>query len=356
MCGDVLPIVHSSILPHPPTNPTAPLPILAASTTPGSSTAVALSKLKWTVLTDRSIGGKSEATFQVHAPPPHQQAAREEEHTGGTDAGREGEIQEARENSDDRPLAVFSGQLSMLRPSTDPRYVRCLWECAASTHPHTTHLHPPPPPPTKKHSVKRTGYCAVKIEFPRPLKIENYEGLELKVRTDGRNYVTNLEVRGVCRPLLCCCPPFLPDPSTHSRHLGRQFLSGRVVPGLHHGLAAGQVVDHPTAFSRHDLDALGPPLLHPAGARQQFYPGVDWVFGGGRQERGLLLGDWGRGGRGQGGGPAAAGSSSNGRGGGRGSKGGGGRGQGEGGDKREARKMKIRLPNESLKELTMCFS
>lgn len=42
--------------------------------------------------------------------------------------------------------------------------------------------------------MKRTGYCGVKIELPRPLKVENYEGLELRVRTDGRNYVTNLEV------------------------------------------------------------------------------------------------------------------------------------------------------------------
>jgi len=30
--------------------------------------------------------------------------------------------------------------------------------------------------------------------MPRALQIENYEGLELTVRTDGRNYVTNLEV------------------------------------------------------------------------------------------------------------------------------------------------------------------
>ncbi len=43
--------------------------------------------------------------------------------------------------------------------------------------------------------MKRTGYCGVKIELPRPLKVEGYEGLELRVRTDGRNYVTNLEVR-----------------------------------------------------------------------------------------------------------------------------------------------------------------
>ena len=42
--------------------------------------------------------------------------------------------------------------------------------------------------------VKRTGYCGVKIDFPRPLKVEGYEGLELRVRTDGRNYVTNLGV------------------------------------------------------------------------------------------------------------------------------------------------------------------
>lgn len=55
-------------------------------------------------------------------------------------------------------------------------------------------------PHTYTHSVKRTGYCGVKIELPRPLKVENYEGLELRVRTDGRNYVTNLEVcvRVVC--------------------------------------------------------------------------------------------------------------------------------------------------------------
>ena len=42
--------------------------------------------------------------------------------------------------------------------------------------------------------MKRTGYCAVKVAMPRALQIENYEGLELTVRTDGRNYVTNLEV------------------------------------------------------------------------------------------------------------------------------------------------------------------
>ncbi len=34
--------------------------------------------------------------------------------------------------------------------------------------------------------------------MPRALKIENYEGLELSVRTDGRNYITNLEVGIVC--------------------------------------------------------------------------------------------------------------------------------------------------------------
>lgn len=57
------------------------------------------------------------------------------------------------------------------------------------------HTHNKPSHTTFHHRVKRTGYCGVKIELPRPLHVENYEGLELRVRTDGRNYVTNLEVR-----------------------------------------------------------------------------------------------------------------------------------------------------------------
>ncbi|GAB5030281.1 nadh:ubiquinone oxidoreductase intermediate-associated protein 30 [Nannochloropsis oceanica] len=126
----------------------APLPILAANTLGAGGTPT---KLKWTVLTDCSIGGKSKGSFEVLSAG---DAAEEEEDVGGG----------AMTKTERRiPLAVFSGQLSTLRPSMDPK-------------------------------VKRTGYSAVKIIMPRALKIENYEGLELSVRTDGRNYVTNLEV------------------------------------------------------------------------------------------------------------------------------------------------------------------
>jgi len=89
----------------------APLPILAASTLGAGSIPT---KLKWTVLTDRSIGGKSEASFEVL---PAGDGAEEEKEDVGAGAMTKTERR--------IPLAVFSGQLSTVRPSADPKYVFC---------------------------------------------------------------------------------------------------------------------------------------------------------------------------------------------------------------------------------------
>lgn len=95
--------------PHP--SHAAPLPILAASTLGAGSIPT---KLKWTVLTDRSIGGKSEASFEVL---PVGDGVEEEEEDVGAGAMTKTERR--------IPLAVFSGQLSTVRPSADPKYVFC---------------------------------------------------------------------------------------------------------------------------------------------------------------------------------------------------------------------------------------
>ncbi len=93
-----IPLPHSSLA--------APLPILAASTLGAGGTPT---KLKWTVLTDCSIGGKSEGLFEVL---PAGDATEEEEDVGGG----------AMTKTERRiPLAVFSGQLSTVRPSRDPK-------------------------------------------------------------------------------------------------------------------------------------------------------------------------------------------------------------------------------------------
>jgi hypothetical protein len=79
---------------------------LAASTLGAGSIPT---KLRWTVLTDRSIGGKSEATFEVL---PVGDGVEEEGEAGG------GAVTKTERRA---PLAVFFGQLSTVRPSADPK-------------------------------------------------------------------------------------------------------------------------------------------------------------------------------------------------------------------------------------------
>jgi len=101
-----IPLCHNLPLPFPHSSLVAPLPILAANTLGAGGTPT---KLKWTVLTDCSIGGKSKGSFEVL---PAGDAAEEEEDVGGG----------AMTKTERRiPLAVFSGQLSTLRPSMDPK-------------------------------------------------------------------------------------------------------------------------------------------------------------------------------------------------------------------------------------------
>lgn len=78
----------------------APLPILSIGNLDNDSS---ISKLKWSLFTDRSIGGKSEASFEVSTPGNHP--------INETD-GHTGEIRP--------PSATFSGNLSNMRPAADP--------------------------------------------------------------------------------------------------------------------------------------------------------------------------------------------------------------------------------------------
>lgn len=170
------------------------------------------------MVTDRAVGGRSEATFEVLVGPTEPVSEQPgHEAPAGANAAAAAEEEEG-------PIAVFSGQLSTLRPAADPTYAclcsielkllnqgRLITNTRSASFPRLQHVHP--------YSVKRTGYCGVKIELPRPLKVDNYEGLELRVRTDGRNYVTNVEVglyvERAGKSLVVCEPGSSPTPNPH---------------------------------------------------------------------------------------------------------------------------------------------
>ena len=107
-----------------------PLAILTRSTEGGGSLLAGRRQLRWTVVTDRGVGGKSEAAFELlRDPPPVDAEEKGGQETptltveGGTTAATSAE-------EDEQPLAVFSGRLSTLRPSADPTCVhRCTARC-----------------------------------------------------------------------------------------------------------------------------------------------------------------------------------------------------------------------------------
>ena len=139
---------------YPPHNTTAPLPILARES-PWRHPLGRRRQLQWTVVTDKSVGGRSEASFDVRVPLPPSPPSPSEAGAaaaGGAGEGDGGGMMEGRDDGD-TPLAVFSGELSTMRPSADPT---CVAWCLASVHPSTypsihpsTHIpassHTPPP-------------------------------------------------------------------------------------------------------------------------------------------------------------------------------------------------------------------
>ncbi|KAF0691965.1 Aste57867_16871 [Aphanomyces stellatus] len=93
----------------------------------------------WLVSSDQAIGGQSSCTFKHEAP------------------------QDA--NDPDGGSAVFSGHLSLILQ------------------------------PTEQHVV-RSGYCAIRGNVPRHVMLHGFEGMAMRIKTDGRVYRINAQADG----------------------------------------------------------------------------------------------------------------------------------------------------------------
>ncbi|OWZ08007.1 NADH:ubiquinone oxidoreductase intermediate-associated protein 30 [Phytophthora megakarya] len=108
----------------------------------------------WTASSDRSIGGLSECQWGFYKGTKEQEATKEKPST---------RLIHYVKNQDNVPSAVFSGRLSM--------------DCQ----------------PTEV-GVVRSGYCAVRASVPQELLLHGYEGITMRIMTDGREYRMNVQM------------------------------------------------------------------------------------------------------------------------------------------------------------------
>ncbi|KAH7488342.1 putative complex I intermediate-associated protein 30 [Phytophthora ramorum] len=110
----------------------------------------------WTASSDRSIGGLSECKWGFYKSGEQEEQEEEEENASKR-------LIHKVNNQDNVPSAVFTGRLSM--------------DCQ----------------PTEV-GVVRSGYCAVRASVPPELLLHGYEGLTMRVMTDGRDYRMNVQM------------------------------------------------------------------------------------------------------------------------------------------------------------------
>ncbi|GAB9463399.1 hypothetical protein Gpo141_00000861 [Globisporangium polare] len=106
----------------------------------------------WIASSDRSIGGLSECKWGFYG--------KSEEETHPED--KRGIITSVKQE-DDVPSAVFSGRLSMACQPTEA-------------------------------GIIRSGYCAVRTSVPTGLLLHGYEGIAMRIMTDGREYRMNAQM------------------------------------------------------------------------------------------------------------------------------------------------------------------
>ncbi|EGZ30493.1 hypothetical protein PHYSODRAFT_553488 [Phytophthora sojae] len=109
----------------------------------------------WTASSDRSIGGLSECKWGFYNGEPEKEVEEEE--------FKSKRLIHAVKNKDNVPSAVFTGRLSM--------------DCQ----------------PTEV-GVVRSGYCAVRASVPQELLLHGYEGISMRIMTDGREYRMNVQM------------------------------------------------------------------------------------------------------------------------------------------------------------------
>ncbi|KAG1711868.1 hypothetical protein DVH05_009109 [Phytophthora capsici] len=114
------------------------------------------SVINWTASSDRSIGGLSECRWGFY------KGEEDKEATEGDEKKWRGVIPHVK-NHDNIPSAVFTGHLSM--------------DCQ----------------PTEV-GVVRSGYCAVRSSVPPELLLHGYEGITMRIMTDGREYRMNVQM------------------------------------------------------------------------------------------------------------------------------------------------------------------
>ncbi|TYZ61396.1 hypothetical protein PybrP1_002643 [[Pythium] brassicae (nom. inval.)] len=109
----------------------------------------------WVASSDRSIGGLSECKWGFYG-------RTEGDKAGDADSDKRGRI--ATVNQDDGvPSAVFRGRLSMACQPTEA-------------------------------GIVRSGYCAVRASLPAGLLLHGYEGITMRIMTDGREYRMNAQM------------------------------------------------------------------------------------------------------------------------------------------------------------------
>ncbi|KAG6615192.1 Complex I intermediate-associated protein 30, mitochondrial precursor [Phytophthora cinnamomi] len=109
----------------------------------------------WTASSDRSIGGLSECKWGFYKGAEEKDLNEEEV--------KSKRLIHAVKNQDNVPSAVFAGRLSM--------------DCQ----------------PTEV-GVVRSGYCAVRASVPSDLLLHGYEGITMRIMTDGRQYRMNVQM------------------------------------------------------------------------------------------------------------------------------------------------------------------
>ncbi|CAH0487872.1 unnamed protein product [Peronospora farinosa] len=114
------------------------------------------SVVNWTASSDRSIGGLSECQWGFFS------GAAEKESTNEVEKVSTRLVHKVNIH-DNVPSAVFAGRLSM--------------DCQ----------------PTEV-GVVRSGYCAVRASVPPELLLHGYEGIAMRIMTDGREYRMNMQM------------------------------------------------------------------------------------------------------------------------------------------------------------------
>ncbi|TDH69022.1 hypothetical protein CCR75_000902 [Bremia lactucae] len=110
----------------------------------------------WTASSDRTIGGLSECKWGFYNGNQPIEATKDE-------MSQTTRVLNQVKNQDNVPSAVFAGRLSM--------------DCQ----------------PTEV-GVVRSGYCAVRAFVPPGLLLHGYEGVSLRIMTDGREYRMNMQM------------------------------------------------------------------------------------------------------------------------------------------------------------------